>query len=82
MSLIKLTHESINPYKLISDYEKANCDAKTIGGESIFIGYMMYRFVSISMLSHRLLYFLWIMHSFQKFQKTIFLKIFEIPSIG
>ena len=40
MSLIKLTHESINPYKLISDYEKANCDAKTIGGECIFIGYM------------------------------------------
>ena len=41
MSLIKLTHESINPYKLISDYEKANCDAKTIGGESIFIGYKL-----------------------------------------
>ena len=36
MSLIKLTHESINPYQLISDYEKANCDAKTIGGECIF----------------------------------------------
>ena len=40
MSLIKLTHESINPYQLISDYEKANCDEKTIGGECIFIGYM------------------------------------------
>ena len=31
---------------------------------------------------HGLLYFLWMVHSFQKFQNAIFLEIFEIPAIG
>ena len=33
-------------------------------------------------LDHGLLYFLWMVHSFEKFQNTIFLEIFEIPAIG
>ena len=33
-------------------------------------------------IGHRLLYFFWILHSFEKFQNAIFLKIFKIPSIG
>ena len=33
----------------------------------------------LALLTHRLLYFLWIMHLFQKFQNAILLKILEIP---
>ena len=36
----------------------------------------------LSMSNHELLYFLWILHSFEKFQNAIFLEIFEIPAIG
>tara|TARA_Y100001958_G_scaffold157745_1_gene153631 strand:- start:1681 stop:2118 length:438 start_codon:yes stop_codon:yes gene_type:complete len=40
MNPIILSKEKIDPYKLISNYENTYCDAKTIGAQSNFIGFM------------------------------------------
>ena len=40
MNSVILTHDRLEPYVMLSDYEKLHCDLALSGGQNIFIGYM------------------------------------------
>ena len=40
MNSVILTHDLLEPYVMLSDYEKLYCDLALSGGQNIFIGYM------------------------------------------